>query len=108
MEALSPADIALLRAFGVRHNVTWWLQSKGPETVQPLDAAQIDALAYTLPEFGLRMPYRPTDFTQVNHAVNRTLISRALTLQIGSAHVELQSLMRISYADFCLKKTKTQ
>src|SRR3546814_7329506 len=110
MEALSPADIALLRAFGVRHNVTWWLQSKGPETVQSLDAAQIDALAYTLPEFGLRMPYRPTDFTQVNHAVNRTLISRALTLldvQRSEEHTsELQSLMRISYAVFCLKKKK--
>src|SRR3546814_7749026 len=26
--------------------------------------------------------------------------------QIGRAHVELQSLMRISYAVFCLKKTK--
>src|SRR3546814_5254867 len=26
--------------------------------------------------------------------------------EIGRAHVELQSLMRISYAVFCLKKTK--
>src|SRR3546814_6652882 len=28
--------------------------------------------------------------------------------EIGRAHVELQSLMRISYAVFCLKKKKTQ
>src|SRR3546814_997129 len=28
--------------------------------------------------------------------------------QIGRAHVELQSLMRISYAVFCLKKKKTK
>src|SRR3546814_1029465 len=28
--------------------------------------------------------------------------------QIGRAHVELQSLMRLSYAVFCLKKKKTQ
>src|SRR3546814_5597149 len=28
--------------------------------------------------------------------------------QIGRAHVELQSLMRISYAVFCLKKKKTE
>src|SRR3546814_8395184 len=27
--------------------------------------------------------------------------------EIGRAHVELQSLMRISYAVFCLKKNKT-
>src|SRR3546814_7928237 len=30
------------------------------------------------------------------------------THEIGRAHVELQSLMRISYAVFCLKKKKTQ
>src|SRR3546814_8321147 len=29
-----------------------------------------------------------------------------LTQEIGRAHVELQSLMRISYAVFCLKKKK--
>ena len=26
------------------------------------------ALAYSLPEFGITMPFKPTDFTQVNHA----------------------------------------
>lgn len=80
MEALTANDIALLRDFGEKHNVTWWLQPKGPETVHPLSPADADKLAYTLPEFGLRMPYRPTDFTQVNHAINRVLISKALTL----------------------------
>ncbi|NYT86129.1 23S rRNA (uracil(1939)-C(5))-methyltransferase RlmD [Pollutimonas harenae] len=80
MEALTAADITLLRDFAERHNVSWWLQPKGPETVHLLDAADEGKLAYTLPEFGLRMPYQPTDFTQVNHAINRTLISKALKL----------------------------
>ncbi len=80
METLTDNDIALLREFGQKHNVTWWLQPKGPETVHPLNPGDADKLAYTLPEFGLRMPYRPTDFTQVNHAINRVLISKALTL----------------------------
>ncbi|HWL28803.1 MAG TPA: 23S rRNA (uracil(1939)-C(5))-methyltransferase RlmD [Burkholderiaceae bacterium] len=80
MEPLVRADIEHLRVFAIEHGVTWWLQPKGPETVHPLDPADADKLAYSLPEFGLRMPYRPTDFTQVNHAVNQTLISRALTL----------------------------
>ena len=80
MEALADGDIALLREFGRKHDVTWWLQPKGPETVHPLDPGDADKLAYSLPEFGLRMPYRPTDFTQVNHAINRVLISKALTL----------------------------
>ncbi|NGM88334.1 23S rRNA (uracil(1939)-C(5))-methyltransferase RlmD [Parapusillimonas sp. SGNA-6] len=80
MEPLVRSDIDLLRSFAAEHGVTWWLQPKGPETVHPLDPQDADKLAYSLPEFGLRMPYRPTDFTQVNHAVNRTLVSRALTL----------------------------
>lgn len=80
MEPLTEQDTALLRAFAAEHSVQWWLQSKGPDTVQTLEPEHADTLAYTLPEFGLRMPYRPTDFTQVNHAINRTMISRALSL----------------------------
>jgi 23S rRNA (uracil1939-C5)-methyltransferase len=37
-------------------------------------------LYYTLPEYGLRIAFGPTDFTQVNHAVNRLLVGRALSL----------------------------
>jgi 23S rRNA (uracil1939-C5)-methyltransferase len=77
---LTDGDIAILRAFAERHQVQWWLQSKGPETCQPLEREHEDTLAYSLPEFGLRMPFRPPDFTQVNHAINRVLVARALTL----------------------------
>lgn len=80
MEPLSAADIGILRAFAQRWNVMWWLQPKGPDTVHPLDSADEGRLAYTLPEFGLRMQYRPTDFTQVNPYINRTLVGRALQL----------------------------
>jgi 23S rRNA (uracil1939-C5)-methyltransferase len=37
-------------------------------------------LYYTLPEFDLRIGFAPTEFTQVNHAVNTVLVRRALTL----------------------------
>ena len=57
----------------------WWLQSKGPETVKRLDEGD-DELAYTLAEFGIRMPFKPTDFTQVNPHINRVLVGRALRL----------------------------
>src|SRR5690606_33035535 len=60
--------------------VMWWLQPKGPDTVHPLERSDAESLAYLLPEFGLRMAYRPTDFTQVNSQINRALISRALGL----------------------------
>src|SRR5690606_31625868 len=61
-------------------NVVWWLQSKGPDTVKPLHEEQADSLYYLLPQFGLKMPYKPTDFTQVNYFINRSLIAKALNL----------------------------
>jgi len=59
--------------------VQWWLQPKGPETVHLLDAGA-EELSYALPEFGITMPFKPTDFTQVNPQINRVLVSRALRL----------------------------
>ena len=80
LEPLSDADIVRLREFANRHaGVQWWLQSKGPETVQLLDPGGRQ-LAYALPEFGVTMPFKPTDFTQVNPWINRVLVSRALRL----------------------------
>lgn len=37
-------------------------------------------LSYSLPEFGITMPFSPTDFTQVNSAINRVMVSRAMRL----------------------------
>ena len=79
LEPLSARDQALLRAFGAEHGVQWWLQPKGPDSVHPLDEGG-PLLAYRLPEFGITMPFRPTDFTQVNHDINRLLVERALRL----------------------------
>ena len=83
---LSDGDLSLLRAFAVTHGIQWWLQSKGPDTVRLLDEAGPE-LAYTLPEFGLRMPFKPTDFTQVNHHINTVLVGRALRL-LGATRQE--------------------
>jgi 23S rRNA (uracil1939-C5)-methyltransferase len=80
LEPLTETDIGRLRAFGLQHDIVWWLQPQGPDSAHPLDPAQRDALAYALPAYGLRMHYRPTDFTQVNPYINRALIARALTL----------------------------
>jgi 23S rRNA (uracil1939-C5)-methyltransferase len=84
LEPLVDADIALLREFADRHGVEWWLQPKGPDTAHPLEGSG-SALAYRLPEFGLRMPFRPTDFTQVNHQINEALVARALRLLAPAA-----------------------
>ena len=79
LEPVTVADRARLQSFGNLHGVQWWLQPGGPDTVHLLQAGGTE-LAYDLPEFGLLMPFRPTDFTQVNHAVNRVLVGRAIQL----------------------------
>ena len=91
MEPLSAGDLARLRAFATaqsqpgefgQHTLQWWLQAKGPETVKLLDEGDegSPALSYALPDFGITMPFKPTDFTQVNPHINRVLVSRALRL----------------------------
>jgi len=80
VEPLTAHDYERLRSFGAQHRVIWWLQPKGPDTAHSLHPGDADALAYTLPDYGLRMPFKPTDFTQVNPVINRTLVRRALTL----------------------------
>lgn len=77
---MAPQDKQLLRCFGERHQVQWWLQGGGPATAEPLDATLIESLTYRLPEFGLTLPFRPTDFTQVNPHINKALVSRAVNL----------------------------
>lgn len=79
LEALSEADLQRLRDFAEEQRIQWWLQSKGPDTVRLLDPSS-PPLTYALPEFGITMPFKPTDFTQVNPHINRVLVARALLL----------------------------
>ncbi|MBU4184460.1 MAG: 23S rRNA (uracil(1939)-C(5))-methyltransferase RlmD [Gammaproteobacteria bacterium] len=85
LEPLSDDDLTRLRAFAAQHGVQWWLQSKGPDTVKLLDEGG-PLLSYALPDFGITMPFKPTDFTQVNPHINRVLVSRALRLLDARKH----------------------
>lgn len=84
LSPLSQTDKDLLSDFAKAHAVQWWLQSKGPDSVALLNGADEYAtgsdLFYDLPAFDLRMFFRPTDFTQVNPAINRVLVSKAIRL----------------------------
>lgn len=79
MENINPSDEVLFRDFGDKHNVAIWFQPKGSDTVYAFHPP-VEQLFYDLPEFGIRMPYRPTDFTQVNFHINRVLVSKAIKL----------------------------
>jgi 23S rRNA (uracil1939-C5)-methyltransferase len=81
LEPLSAEDQNRLCVFALQHpEVQWWLQPKGLDTVHLLDESSPLTLSYDLPEFGITMPFRPTDFTQVNPHINRVLVSRAIRL----------------------------
>jgi 23S rRNA (uracil1939-C5)-methyltransferase len=77
---LNDLDREVLRAFADTAAVQVWLQSRGPDSAAPFHPTGAPELHYALPEFGVRLAFRPTDFTQVNHAVNRVLVSRAVRL----------------------------
>ncbi len=79
LSAPSEADLGSLRAFGHAHGVRFYLQPGGIHSVAPLDAA-LPPLRYGLPEFDLTLEFLPTDFIQVNGAVNAALVSRAVEL----------------------------
>ena len=79
LEPLTEADVAFLRGFAREHSIHAWVQAGGPETARPLEPATSE-LYYELPEFGVRIGFRPTDFTQVNYEVNRVLVARAVRL----------------------------
>lgn len=76
---LSADDPELLRDFSLATGIHVWLQPGGPETAHPLHPAD-SSLSYRLPEFSVRIAFRPTDFTQVNAGVNRMLVARAVRL----------------------------
>jgi 23S rRNA (uracil1939-C5)-methyltransferase len=79
MAPLSAEDETKLKSFADQYQVQWWLQTSGPDSAKQY-YPMAPQLHYALPEFGIRMPFRPTDFTQVNHQINRVLVAYALRL----------------------------
>jgi 23S rRNA (uracil1939-C5)-methyltransferase len=78
LEPLPDADLLRLRAFAQASGYVLYLQPGGTDTVRPLDE---DAeLSFPIPEFGLRLQFRPLDFIQVNAGLNQKMIARALEL----------------------------
>lgn len=78
LEPLSSADEAALNTFQHAHDVVFYVQPGGPDTVVPL-SAEID-LHYVLPDYDVTLSFLPGDFTQVNTEINRKMISHALGL----------------------------
>ena len=97
MAPLSEQDLATLRAFEAEHGLRLYLQPAGLDSVRRLDPGpqgrpEEDSLHYRLPAFDLTLDFNPTDFIQVNGAINQALVSRAVELldpAPGSAVLDL-------------------
>lgn len=79
MAPLSLEDENRLKAFADQYGVQFWLQTKGPDTVT-LFYPETAYLQYSFPEFNVTMPFKPSDFTQVNYHINRVLVAKAVRL----------------------------
>jgi 23S rRNA (uracil1939-C5)-methyltransferase len=80
LEPLSADDLERLRVFADEHRIVWYLQSKRLDSVILFHPPGAPMLNYELPDFGLNLQFHPTEFTQVNHGVNRMLVRRAMLL----------------------------
>lgn len=80
MEPINAADEQLLRDYADKHQVQFWLQPKGPDSAYAFYPQNAPRLSYSLPEFNIVMPFRPTEFTQVNPQINHVLVGRAIRL----------------------------
>jgi 23S rRNA (uracil1939-C5)-methyltransferase len=80
LEALSDQDRNRLKDFADEHRIVWFLQPGGVDSTHLLHPPDAALLSYRLPDFNLELAFHPTEFTQVNPAVNRVLVRRAMTL----------------------------
>ena len=80
MEPPSMEDEAMLRGFADKYDIQFWLQTGGPDTFAPFHPLNAPQLSYSLPEFDITMPFAPGDFTQVNSAMNRVMVGKAIQM----------------------------
>lgn len=79
LEALSAHDLERLAGFARGTGLAVLLQPAGPDSIHALEPAEV-ALSFRLPDFGLEFSFGPSDFVQVNAAMNRRMVERAVEL----------------------------
>ena len=80
LEALNSGDHNKLKYFADQHDISWYLQPGGPDTIHPLCETDNGLLEYCLPEQDIKFEFKPDDFTQVNPSINRQMVGLAIDL----------------------------
>ncbi len=94
LEAFNDEDLANLTEFAKTQEIQLFLQPNNLKSVHPLYPENPDPLIYSLEEHDIVVEFLPTDFIQVNGAINKALVSKAidlLDLQAGETALDLFS-----------------
>jgi len=79
LDPLSQGDRDRLKQYAMERELHVYLQPAGPDSVQPLCPEQ-SVLSYQLPAESIEIRFEPTDFTQINTAINEQMVARVLDL----------------------------
>ena len=80
LESLTQDDINILKSFQKDNEIEFWTQTKGYDTVKPLDDKTINQITYNNKEFNLNFIFHPTGVTQINPFINQILIRKVMAL----------------------------
>ncbi|OGT43782.1 MAG: hypothetical protein A3F13_08450 [Gammaproteobacteria bacterium RIFCSPHIGHO2_12_FULL_40_19] len=80
MVELPQIDIDKLIHFARDNDLHLYFQPKGPNTIHPIFPENPDELFYEIPDHQIKMVFKPSQFTQINQAINLKMINRALEL----------------------------
>ncbi len=78
LEPATDEDKEIMRAFGQQHNISMCLQSKGPDTIKPIEGEPEVIPTYSLPDQNITFRFKPAMFTQVNYEINQQMINRVM------------------------------
>lgn len=79
LDPLTPHDGDVLKQYAIDQGVHVYLQPGGPDTVK-VHWPEASVLSYTLSSESVVIEFQPTDFTQVNTAINEQMVARVLDM----------------------------
>lgn len=93
LDAPTPDDLEKLRDFARTTGLAVYLQPGGADSIAPLPGDAVpDALHYRLQAADVDIEFRPTDFIQVNQAVNQQMVAQAMELLAPTAESRVLDL----------------
>lgn len=78
LEDFPESDLLKIQSFCEQHQLSFYCQPKGPDTVHKIWPQNSESLQYHLKDNQVSIDFHPLDFTQVNPVMNQKMITQAL------------------------------